>query len=83
MNESTTTPERPVRVFRQSGIETAIWRRSSNSGAWYQVTQKRSYKKKDTDQWEHTQFIPKNLIPVAAFQLQQAYNWIDYNEDKE
>jgi mannose/cellobiose epimerase-like protein (N-acyl-D-glucosamine 2-epimerase family) len=63
---------KPVKKYRRSGIEVAMWRNESEKGEYYTYSWNRSYKDKDSDEWKQTQNLRENDLIVLANLLMQA-----------
>ena len=74
--ESTTN--RPVEVFRASGISASVFKnRAKTEGRttpFYKVSLQRTYK--DGEKWQTTGSLSRDDLPTAALLLQQAWEYI-------
>ena len=80
--ESTTN--RPVEVFRTSGISASVFKnRAKTEGRttpFYKVSLQRTYK--DGEKWQTTGSLSRNDLPIAALLLQKAWDFVVEAENK-
>src|SRR5271170_5052759 len=65
--EQTTTSARPVKTFKQGGVEVSVWRNTTDAGAeLYNTTIRNSYKDDKSGEWKETKsFSPTDLAVVS------------------
>lgn len=60
------TSARPIKTFRQGGVEVSVWRNSGEKGDMYNTTIRNSYKDEGSGEWKETSsFSPTDLAVVA------------------
>ena len=78
------TSNRPVEVFRASGITASVFKNRAKTEdratPFYKVTLERSYN--DGEKWQTTGSLSRQDLPVAALLLQKAWNFIVEAEAK-
>lgn len=66
----------PVQRFRYGSVSVAVWLNQSRSGVHYNVTAKRSYKDKETDEWHDSDSFSDSDLPALAKAAFDAHSWI-------
>jgi hypothetical protein len=71
-DEQTTTSARPVKTFKQGGVEVSVWRNTTDAGAeLYNTTIRNSYKDDKSGEWKETKsFSPTDLAVVSQLSSQ-------------
>ena len=70
-DEQATGAGRPVKTFKQGGVEVSVWRNSSEKGDMYNTTIRNSYKDDRSGEWKETMsFSPTDLAVVAQLASQ-------------
>jgi len=70
--------QKPVKKYRASGIEVAIWQNEKS----YSVSFKKSYYDKQAEDWKDSDFLFDNELPILSMLLQFAFAWIIQNPIK-
>lgn len=70
------TSNNPAQTFRVGALQCAIWKRQSKEGPFYNVTFSRSFKRKDSDEWEHTDSLNRDDLLVVKELAGWAFAWI-------
>jgi phage tail tube protein FII len=69
--EQTTSSARPVKTFKQGGVEVSVWRNPGEKGDMYNTTIRNSYKDIDSGEWKETSsFSPTDLAVVSQLSSQ-------------
>jgi hypothetical protein len=69
--EQTTSSARPVKTFKQGGVEVSVWRNPGEKGDMYNTTIRNSYKDNDSGEWKETSsFSPTDLAVVSQLSSQ-------------
>jgi hypothetical protein len=64
--EQTTSSARPVKTFKQGGVEVSVWRNPGEKGDMYNTTIRNSYKDNDSGEWKETSsFSPTDLAVLS------------------
>ena len=64
-------PARPVKAFRQGGVEVAVWRNHTDNGDMYNATIRNSYKDASSGEWKETSsFSPADIAVLAQLSAQ-------------
>jgi hypothetical protein len=78
MSDNTATEKSkapPAHKIRRGALEVTIWRRTNDSGTWYNAVPSRDYKQGD-DTWKETHSLNQDdLLPMAKL-LDLADSWI-------
>jgi hypothetical protein len=63
---------RPVKTFKQAGVEVSVWRNTTDQGAdLYNATIRKSYKDEKSGEWkESSSFSPTDLAVVSQLSSQ-------------
>jgi hypothetical protein len=61
---------RPVKTFKQGGVEVSVWRNSGEQGDMYNATIRKSYKDDKGDWKETTSLSPTDLAVVSQLSSQ-------------
>lgn len=70
-DEQSSGPARPVKTFRQSGVEVSVWRNPGEQGDMYNATIRKSYKDDTSGDWKETSsFSPTDLAVVSQLSSQ-------------
>jgi hypothetical protein len=65
-NDEQRTSARPIKIFKQGGVEVSLWRNSGEKGDMYNTTIRNSYKDENSGEWKETSsFSPTDLAVVA------------------
>jgi hypothetical protein len=57
---------RPVKTFKQGGVEVSVWRNSGEKGDMFNTTIRNSYRDEKSGEWKETSsFSPTELAVVA------------------
>jgi len=65
-DEQTTSSARPVKTFKQGGVEVSVWRNPREKGDMYNTTIRNSYKDNDSGEWKETSsFSPTDLAVLS------------------
>jgi hypothetical protein len=65
-NDEQRTSARPIKTFKQGGVEVSVWRNSGEKGDMYNTTIRNSYKDESSGEWKETSsFSPADLAVVA------------------
>ena len=65
-NDEQRTSARPIKIFKQGGVEVSVWRNSGEKGDMYNTTIRNSYKDENSGEWKETSsFSPTDLAVVA------------------
>lgn len=74
------SPTRPVRVFKCFPAQSAIWLHPTEiDGKTVDIASikiSRSQKKKDSDEWEDTNFFRADDLPKVALVAKEAYKYL-------
>jgi hypothetical protein len=66
MTETDDMNNGPVKKFRIGGVTATIWKNEAEGRSFYNTTINRSYKDKDTDEWQETSsYSHDDLLNVA------------------
>jgi hypothetical protein len=70
--QQTSGSSRPVKTFRQGGVEVSIWRNAGKEGGdLYNATIRKSYKDEATGEWKDTSsFNPTDLAVLSQLSSQ-------------
>lgn len=63
-------PARPVKAFRQGGVEVAVWRNHTDNGDMYNATIRNSYKDASGEWKETSSFSPADIAVLAQLSAQ-------------
>ena len=63
--EQTASPARPVKTFKQGGVEVSIWRNSGEKGDMYNTTIRNSSKDNESGEWKEMTFR-KRMMNFSA-----------------
>jgi hypothetical protein len=70
-DEQTSGSARPIKTFKQGGVEVSVWRNSGEKGDMYNTTFRNSYKDDKSGEWKETSsFSPTDLAVVAQLSSQ-------------
>jgi hypothetical protein len=70
-DEQSTGAARPVKTFKQGGVEVSVWRNSGEQGDMYNATIRKSYKDDKSGDWkETTRLSPTDLAIVSQLSSQ-------------
>jgi hypothetical protein len=70
-DEQATGAGRPVKTFKQGGVEVSVWRNSSEKGDMYNTTIRNSYKDDAAGDWKETKsFGPTDLAVLSQLSAQ-------------
>lgn len=62
---------RPVKSFKQGGVEVSVWRNPGEQGDMYNATIRKSYKDEKSGEWKETSsFSPTDLAVVSQLSSQ-------------
>ena len=62
---------RPVKTFKQGGVEVSVWRNSGEKGDMYNTTIRNSYKEEASGEWKETKsFSPTDLAVLSQLSSQ-------------
>lgn len=71
---------KPTLELRHGLIKVRVWRRKSKRGG-YSATVVRLYR--NGDEWKESSRLGRDDIPVARLVLDEAYQWMLTNEDRD
>lgn len=78
---------KPVKTLRASGLSVSIFPHpvtvQSREVTFYSVSLERTYKDKETDEFQSTHSLGRNDLLVGAVLLRQAWAWIAEAEAKQ
>jgi hypothetical protein len=70
-DEQTTGAARPVKTFKQGGVEVSVWRNPGENGDMYNTTIRNSYKDDKSGEWKETKsFSPTDLAVLSQLSTQ-------------
>jgi hypothetical protein len=70
-DEQASGSSRPVKSFRQGGVEVSVWRNPGQNGDMYNTTISNSYKDDASGEWKETKsFSPTDLAVVSQLSSQ-------------
>jgi hypothetical protein len=62
---------RPVKTFKQGGVEVSVWRNAGEKGDMYNTTIRNSYKDEKSGEWKETSsFSPTDLAVLSQLSSQ-------------
>jgi hypothetical protein len=61
---------RPVRTFKQAGVEVSVWRNPAEQGDMYNASIRKSYKDDKSGEWKETSLSPTDLVVVSQLSSQ-------------
>jgi hypothetical protein len=65
-DEPSGSTARPVKTFKQGGVEVSVWRNHGEKGDMYNTTIRNSYKDNDSGEWKETSsFSPTDLAVLS------------------
>ena len=60
------TASRPIKTFRQGGVEVSVWKNHTDKGDMYNTTIRNSYKDDSSSEWKETSsFSPADLAVLS------------------
>lgn len=75
---------KPVKSFRVGVLQCSIWKRETDDDrTFYNTTVSRSFKRKDSEEWEYTDNFSRDDLPVIAQLLNWAFAWIVRQESED
>jgi hypothetical protein len=70
-DEQGSSSARPVKTFKQGGVEVSVWRNSGEKGDMYNTTIRNSYKDDASGDWKETKsFSPTDLAVLSQLSSQ-------------
>jgi hypothetical protein len=70
-DEQSSGSARPVKTFKQGGVEVSVWRNPGEQGDMYNATIRKSYKDEKSGEWKETSsFGPTDLAVVSQLSSQ-------------
>lgn len=70
-DEQSGSSARPVKTFKQGGVEVSVWRNAGEKGDMYNTTIRNSYKEEASGEWKETKsFSPTDLAVVSQLSSQ-------------
>lgn len=70
-DEPASSSSRPVKTFKQGGVEVSVWRNSGEQGDMYNATIRKSYKDEKSGEWKETSsFNPTDLAVLSQLSSQ-------------
>lgn len=66
----------PCHSYRYGNVSVAIWLNQSSSGIHYNVTVKRSFKNKESGEWQSSDSFSDYDLPALSAALLDAYSWV-------
>jgi hypothetical protein len=65
-DEQSSGSARPIKTFKQGGVEVSVWRNPGEQGDMYDATIRKSYKDEKSGEWKETStFGPTDLAVVS------------------
>lgn len=64
---------KPCAAVRIGALSASIWRNKGDYGPWYSVNLQRSYKAKDSDEWQYSDTLNQDDLLTAGLLLQRAF----------
>jgi len=72
--------QKPVKSFREGGVEVAIWHTMRDGRNAYSCKMKRTYK--SGEEWIDTEFLNQRDTPMGIAVLQRAYAWMAHQSER-
>jgi hypothetical protein len=70
-DEHASSSARPVKTFKQGGVEVSVWRNSGEKGDMFNTTIRNSYKDDASGDWKETKsFSPTDLAVLSQLSSQ-------------
>lgn len=83
-DQSRSTTDRPVKVFRHGSLQVAVWKSYNNGKAYYNGRLEHRYnanKGDGADDWKSSDYINYRDMPAAVILWNRAANYIAHQED--
>ena len=81
MANETDPKQRPVDTLREGPLQAAIWRNESENGAYHAVTLSRTYKDKEGNLQNTSNFRPKDMLGLAELSRQAHHRAQDLDRE--
>jgi len=75
-DEQTASSSRPVKTFKQGGVEVSVWRNAGEQGDMYNATIRKSYKDERSGEWKETASLSPTDLAVVSQLSSQAFQAI-------
>jgi hypothetical protein len=75
-DEQSSVSARPVKTFKQGGIEVSVWKNSGEQGDMYNATIRKSYKDEKSGEWKETSSLSPTDLAVVSQLSSQAFQAI-------
>jgi hypothetical protein len=72
----TAKANKPVHEIFDGALKVTIWKKENEKGPWYQVTCRRRYKDKSSDEWKDTYSYGQDDTLAMSKLLDLAHTWI-------
>jgi hypothetical protein len=82
-NKEQPKDNKPVKTIRCGVVSASIWRREYDDGVFYSVVLSRSYKPKDSEEWQYSDSLNRDDVLLAAKLLDMAHTWIIRQEQED
>lgn len=74
---------KPIQTFRSGALSAAIWTREHDGKIFYSVTSSRAFKKDDESDWQYSESLNHDDLPLMAQLLNMCFAWITVQRAKE
>ena len=75
--------KKPIKTIRVGVVCASIWQRTYDEGVFYNVVLSRSYKPKDSDEWQYSDSLNRDDLLLAAKLLDMSHTWIIRQEQED